>query len=404
MTFRVLFLGWLIVVIFCASSPSTASAGPKDGSRNLVVVSIDASAVRSRSTDDPYSQYLAEAHALRFLNAWPLPSIGQIMLVFDGETPLTDAQLAQVAGASRFVRIAQRVQMLTTRAAEPGRAQGRSVAQQDTDELGIIAAHRWSTGKGVRIAIIDTGADRRHPELRPRIVASRDFTGRRMRDFDKEAHGTVVASIIGGARDGAGILGIAPDSELLILRACLQRDADHYNASCDSVSVARALDHAIEKNVQVINLSITGATDPLLATLIEEAFNRGIIVVSALEDGADKRFPGSAPGVLPVLAKGRTRPIDAPAHAVQAPGTEILGALPDRRYGTLTGVSASTAVTSGVVALLLQRKPHMGTGVIVEQLQRSADPESGSIHACRAVAYAIGVDCKPSALSGGRSL
>lgn len=411
------FLSTLLAVELFVTAASTVCAAPNSLDAlesDRIIVSVDVALERSdhqqgtrsnRRSSNPYSsiiEFLAEAHNLEFLDAWTLSSIQQTLLVFRERARLSDSELERISTSHRFIDLVQRVQILTTKAEAATRVESSNTTAKSPDVLGVSAAHRWSTGKGVRIAVIDTGADRRHPELRKRITDSKDFAGLRMRNFNNEAHGTMIASIIGGARNGTRLSGVAPDSELLLLRACKQRNAGYYDASCDSVAIARALDYAITNKVQIINLSITGTNDSLLGLLIREALDRGIVVVSTWDETGNKPFPGSMPGVLPVFSAVSPRAVGTPKNALQAPGKAMLGALPGKSYGTMQGSSAATAIVSGVVALLLQRKPHMDSGVIIEQLQRSVDSSSGAIHVCRAVADAIGVSCANAALSQGQ--
>src|SRR5690606_19374023 len=88
-------------------------------------------------------------------------------------------------------------------------------------ELGIEEAHTLATGKGVRVAVIDSAVDAEHPELEGRVRISRDVVDPRRRAAAGEVHGTAVAGIIASAANNRqGILGIAPDVEVAGLRAC----------------------------------------------------------------------------------------------------------------------------------------------------------------------------------------
>ena len=106
-----------------------------------------------------------------------------------------------------------------------------------------------------------------HPDLRGRIVVARNFVD--ARDAVAELHGTAVAGIIGARADnGVGIVGVAPEAQLMALRACWQVPADANAAVCSSFTLAKALQFAIDNNARVINLSLGGPRDRLLERLV----------------------------------------------------------------------------------------------------------------------------------------
>src|SRR5258705_9176099 len=138
-----------------------------------------------------------------------------------------------------------------------------------------------ATGRGIRVAVIDTGGDRSHPDLRGRIDTARNFVSDDAR-FDSDIHGTAVAGIIAANADnGIGIVGLAPDAGLLVLKACWQHAIDDVRAQCNTFTLAKALTFAIDQRADIINMSLGGPNDPLLGLLIEIALTRGIIIVAA---------------------------------------------------------------------------------------------------------------------------
>jgi subtilisin family serine protease len=158
--------------------------------------------------------------------------------------------------------------------------------------------HAHDTGKGVRVAIVDSGVARNHVDLRGQVALSRDFVSRQ--DSPGEAHGTEVAGIIAAVGgNGLGIVGVAPQARLLALRACWENG--RAAASCSSFTLAQALQFAIDARVQVLNLSLTGPSDRLLARLLDAALASDISIVGAVDASApDGGFPASHPGVLAV--------------------------------------------------------------------------------------------------------
>ena len=90
-------------------------------------------------------------------------------------------------------------------------------------ELAVVTAQRQSRGTGVQIAVIDTGVDFDHPDLKGRVVARRNFVDADERQFQRDKHGTEVSGVIAAVADnGIGIVGIAPDARVIALKACWQ--------------------------------------------------------------------------------------------------------------------------------------------------------------------------------------
>jgi subtilisin family serine protease len=180
------------------------------------------------------------------------------------------------------------------------------------------------------------------------VRSRRDFTSGPL-----APHGTEVAGLIAArGANGTGILGVAPMAELDDLRACRAGATADAPAVCDSYTLAQALDYAVNSQVEIINLSLAGPDDPLLARLLAGAEARGISVVVAAPPAADAadRFPASVPTVVAVAtSEGAAQ---WPASAIRAPGIDVLTTFPGNRYDYGSGSSLSSAHVSGVVALM----------------------------------------------------
>lgn len=272
--------------------------------------------------------------------------------------------------------------------------------QKNVEALRVPEAQHWSQGRGVRLAVIDTGVDTNHPDLAGRVRLSRNFVDKDNKAFRDDAHGTAVAGIIAAAvNNGVGIVGVAPEVELMALKACW-----HWTpsapAACNTLTLAEALAFAIAKDAAIINLSLTGPNDPLLRRLVDVALARGTIIIGAdaRRSAGDDAFPVSIQGVLAVT--------DADANAdseeLAAPGREILTLVPAGHYDYLSGVSLSSAMVSGIVALLLERDRKLTAAQIQSLLERTASPMAVTtsndgnlrapkkiIDACRALAEVI---------------
>lgn len=339
---------------------------------------------------------LADELELRRVRGWPIPSLEVYCEVL--EVPLgesVDDVLARLADDPR-IELAQpmnRFHTLGTRYNDPYADLQPAIAS-----LGLEQAHAFATGKGVLVAVIDSAVDSVHPELRGRIGTKRNLVGAGGRLKHGEVHGTAVAGVIAStANNTEGIIGVAPEATIAALRACWPVGPDRSAAECSSFSLAQALEAALNLEPQIINLSLSGPPDPLLALLLDEAVRRGIIVVAAAPDepAAGPGFPASHAGVIAAQAElgaGRT----GARLLLGAPAKEILTTTPGAGYGFLSGSSLAAAHVTGVIALLLEQRPGMDAYEIAALLDATATVVAGAhtINACRAlVELRGGGDC-----------
>jgi subtilisin family serine protease len=347
-------------------------------------------------------QALASQYGLRATGTFPLASIRVGCLVF--EVPAgqhLDDVLAQLRADPRVESV--QVNQLFDGASRE-HTDAYAGLQYGAVAIGAAAAHGVATGKGVRIAIVDTGVDVEHPDLRGRIAKTANFVDGGDKSFNADRHGTEVAGIIGARADDAiGIFGVAPDAELVAAKACWYANAQTAKATCSSWSLARAIDFAIGEHSQVLNLSLTGPPDPLLARLLSAAEVREITVVAAAaEDRAGPGFPAAMQSVIAVVAGDAIGRVPIPAWveskaAIAAPGVEILTTTPGGRYDFASGSSLAAAEVSGVVALLIEKNNDMKPAEIRALLLRTMHPATttgaaptssspGIVDACAALA------------------
>ena len=266
------------------------------------------------------------------------------------------------------------------------RAQPAGVAWK-LDEL-----HAFATGRGVTVAVIDSGIAASHADLRGQISESRDFVADdNARRAIPETHGTEVAGLIAArAGNALGIAGVAPDAKLLALRACWQVNGNG-RAQCNTFTLAKALQFAIDSRAQVINLSLGGPRDALLARLVDVALARGATVVAAVDPHApDGGFPASHAGVIAV-AGDTSRAL--PFRAFLAPADALPTTTVDGGWGLVGGTSFAAAQVSGLVALLRDGAPRLRGAAVRDALAPapalgSAAARPLSIDACAAFARA----------------
>ena len=338
-------------------------------------------------------QALASRYHLQYAQSWPISLLHLQCAVFAlpaGSAPET--LLAQLQQDKR-VAIAEPLHdydVLTT--PDPYAA-----VQTSNERMDVGQAHLISRGRGVRIALIDTGLASDHPELRGRIEVQRNFVDDDARRFQLDRHGTAIAGVIAAnAGNGQGISGVAPESRLLALKACWQLQEGADAARCNSFTLAKALASAVELKARIINLSLTGPPDLLLEALALQAMRAGIIIVGP--GSAAPAFPGSLRDLLGVA---RSEDQSVPAGVLQAPGREVLTLAPGGRYDFFSGSSIATGEITGIAALLLARDSGLDAThlhrILDEASETHATPAgtSRSVNACRAVASLLrGADCE----------
>ncbi len=273
-----------------------------------------------------------------------------------------------------------------------------SKLQHNLSTLELTQAHNWSLGDGTNVTIIDTGVDLYHPELKTQIASHHDFVEDNDSDFSADAHGTAVAGVIGAAaNNGTGMIGVAPSTRLSVLKACWHAP-DRSQAICDSFTLAKALSYAIESDTDVINLSLAGPSDALLGRLAGEALRRGIVVVAAAPGQTGSGFPGEIAGVIVVGSNDQIDSRNAVrSFPINAPGDDILVPVPRGGYDYASGSSLAAAHVSGIVALLVARRPGLTSSQISSLLMASRPTVDESVNACRALAQLLQQSgCKPS--------
>ena len=337
---------------------------------------------------------VAKKYGLRRVADWPLSSLGVRCLVFSGDPAQRASIVAELASEPQ-VESAQPLNYFRTLAGPaPGYDDPLSEMQHSLAAMQIVESHRFATGAGVTVAVIDTGLDTRHRELRERVLGVRNFVDRE--PMDSDIHGTAIAGVIAAnANNGEGMVGIAPDAHLVGLKACWPEKASADHAWCSSFTLAKALNFAIQHRVQVINLSLSGPPDPLLQRLVRTAQRRNIVVVGAVDRQNPDHFPGGVAGVLGVTVNQNE---SKDPRFVGAPGVKVLSTLPNQDYDFYSGSSVAAGHVSGIAALILQRKPHLPADVLADLLKKTADPSTGAVNACRALAAVVtGLDCDANA-------
>ena len=346
---------------------------------------------------------LAAAYGLRVVDDWPMPAIGIDCFVMEDAKAGSGGPLDRLLAALEHdprVAWAQPIQEYHGLAdADP-----LLPVQPATRLWQLATLHHASTGRGVTVAVIDSGVDADHPDLAGQVKLRRNFVD--TVPDGAEAHGTAVAGIIAArAGNGLGIAGIAPDAQLLALRACWEPAGS--TARCNTFTLGKAINFALMNDARVINMSLGGPPDRLLQALLDAALARGVALVGAADPALpDGGFPASHPGVIAVASD--TQRV-APPGSLRAPGTDVPTSLPGARWGMVSGSSYAAAHVAGLAALVLELRPGTaparlradldGGARILPAALASTSGQAGSIDACAAIARAAGAcvcPCPPS--------
>ncbi len=306
--------------------------------------------------------------------------------------------------------------------------------EHSVPQIGAPAAHQAGfTGRGVRVAVLDTGVDAAHPDLAGRVAEARNFT-EEADPGDIVGHGTHVASIIAGsgAASGGRNRGVAPDATLLDGKVC-----EEYGCT-ESAILAGMQWAAVDQQADVINLSLGGTDTPQVDPL-EEAVNTlteqtgALFVISAGNRGTAGSIgsPASADAALAVGAVDRDDELayfssqgprvgdDALKPDITAPGVDIVAArgqgtlLGDpvgEQYVSLSGTSMSAPHVAGAAALLAQQRGDATAAQLKATLMASARPHpeltayqqgAGRVDVARAITQSL--ISEPASISFGRT-
>jgi len=293
---------------------------------------------------------IAGEYGFEFVELWPMPVLGLDCLVVRFSDEMSADEAVAMLEKHPSVEWAEPIVTYETFAQRlKSSADPLASLSPATDGWNMARVHTSWTGRNVKIAVIDTQVDTSHPDLAGRIRVSRNFAPQS--PAKPEDHGTEVAGIIAAnARNGIGIAGIAPGARLLALRACWQKGSGA-GSVCTSLNLARAINYAIERDVNIINLSLGGPPNRLLSRLIESASQQGIAVVAAHNPNLPRGgFPASHSNVIAVSQKGTSI-----GRGYVAPGMDIPTTQPGGGWTFVTGSSYSAAHVTGLLALNHER-------------------------------------------------
>ncbi|MGP4041246.1 S8 family peptidase [Gracilibacillus sp. D59] len=225
-------------------------------------------------------------------------------------------------------------------------------------------------GKDIVVAVIDTGVDTDHPDLKDRIIGGRNFTTDYNGDFNKfednNGHGTHVSGTIAASLDDNGVVGVAPKSKILSIKALTGEGSGEYEWIINAINYATEWRGPEKERVRVICMSLGGPNDvPEMHEAIRNAVNQDISVVVAAgnegdgqEDTFEQAYPGAYNEVISVGAvnkKLKIAPFSNTNNEVDlvAPGVEIMSTYLNNKFATLSGTSMAAPHVAGALALII---------------------------------------------------
>ncbi|KAF6580564.1 MULTISPECIES: S8 family peptidase [Paenibacillus] len=228
------------------------------------------------------------------------------------------------------------------------------------------AVWNQTRGRGVKVAVLDTGCDADHPDLKARIIGGRNFTDDDEGDpenfKDYNGHGTHVAGTIAAAENENGVVGVAPEADLLIIKVLNKQGSGQYDW------IIQGIYYAIEQKADIISMSLGGPEDvPELHEAVKKAVASQILVICAAgnEGDGDARtdelgYPGCYNEVISVGAINFDRHASEFSNSnnevdLVAPGEDILSTVPGGKYATFSGTSMATPHVAGALALIKQQ-------------------------------------------------
>ena len=235
-------------------------------------------------------------------------------------------------------------------------------AQWGVRAAGGAGLWRWGTGsRKTIVAVLDTGVDASHPDLRGALVAGWNAFAKSRDTHDDNGHGTLVAGVVAArANNRAGIAGYCPSCSIMPVKVL---DA---SGQGPGAVIAAGIDWAVRHHATIVNMSITlDHSDSAVQAAIARAVARGVLVVAASGNvgGADAHYPAAYPGVISVGG------VDAAGalYGWSTFGSWVTASMPGCNettsagggYLDFCGSSSATAAMSGLVALAASDAPHV---------------------------------------------
>ena len=375
--------GIFALMVGCASSPDASVAELENADKVMIVVIDDPRSERRKRgvsgpgysarldyKDDPLlharAAAIADDHGLSILSEWPLRNLNvHCFAIVQPADEVLDA--LQNDERVRWVQPFNRFAVKNSNT-------GAGISELPVNQFGHQFNQKFfneisQRGNNVNIAVIDTSADTSHPDLLRSRITQANFAGQRGLQ-SKEAHGTAVVGLIAAKPSTSkGIAGLANDANVHLLRGCWQ-DANN-RGICNTLTLALAFDAAIDLQPDILNLSLTGPHDKILAKLLALLLKKKTLVVAAYDENrsAKERFPMPQPGVIYAYGTDGDTQHPVAGNIFYAP-RHALSLTPMAGYELVSGHSIATPHISAMAACLISRYPKATRKQIVANLQQ----------------------------------
>ena len=258
----------------------------------------------------------------------------------------------------------------------------------------VDAVEAWNVtkGAGIKVAVLDSGVANDNPDITPKVAARANFTSGETGD-DNYGHGTHVAGIVAAtANNTQGVAGTCPGCT--ILDGKVLNDSGVGSTS----SLASGIDWAVSNGAKVINMSLGVRASRTLETAVNNAWNKGAVLVAAAGNGGNqsKIYPGSYPNVIAVAAtdnndaKASFSTYGASWVDIAAPGVNVYSTFPNHTfvlgtqnkrsfgYDVGNGTSMSSAIVAAAAALAWSSNPGATQVSVRSKLESTADKIAGT--------------------------
>ncbi|HVE12534.1 MAG TPA: S8 family peptidase [Elusimicrobiota bacterium] len=254
---------------------------------------------------------------------------------------------------------------------EPTSTRDRQVMPWGIEEVHAKEAWSVTRGGGVKVAVVDTGVDSTHPNLR--IVGGANMIQPGASYMDDNGHGTHVAGTIGALDGRRGVVGIAPEANIYAVKVL---DADGSGTFSDIIA---GIQWCADNGIKVANFSLGASRGtPSLQEAVAEATARGVTIVAAAgNSGSDVGFPAAYPEAIAVAATDVNGDVAefssrGPQVAIAAPGVNVLSTSPGGGYRNLSGTSMATPHIAGLAVLAIASHGYTTPQEVRLALMRSA--------------------------------
>ncbi|OIO06449.1 MAG: hypothetical protein AUJ52_12235 [Elusimicrobia bacterium CG1_02_63_36] len=232
----------------------------------------------------------------------------------------------------------------------------RSEIPWGVDRIGASKIWDRATGKGVKVAVIDTGIDMEHPDLAANVKGGFNAVKPGESPQDDQGHGTHVAGTIAAVPNGMGVIGVAPEASLYAVKVLDAEGGGTY------ATIIAGIEWAAENGMNVANMSLGGPSAPPLEKAVQKAYDKGLIIVAASGNSGPDAEVSAPASYATTIAVTASTPEDGLAEFsstgkevdVIAPGHKVLSTWPGSKLAELSGTSMASPHVAGLAALAYQ--------------------------------------------------